>query len=565
MQNTSTQDKKRTFLDNFATIKTLSLMQLKEKMDLSFLGNFKKTLFKTIWTIVEFAVVAVVCYFVFYFAGILGVFSLIGDVPTSVMTIVFTLMMALSLVSTTAGLVKSLYFSKDNSVLLTLPVTPSLVFLSKLVVYYVYELRKNFMFIVPMFLAYGFFKGMVIWYYPWMLFLFVFVSVLPVLLSALLSIPCMYVYQLIRKVQVIQYILYAVLAGGLIALGWYLIGLIPANINFVETWGTTFWEIQAFLEGFTKTFTLMHAFTTLIVGKTQGLRLVLFDISSLWGALILIATTALLLVLCFVLAKPLFYRMASKPFEFSKDESITGKKNVKTGGFLSALLKEIKIGIRGNSFIKHGAIVVVVLPMAIALLNKMYSAMNTRFLGMQMTVAFNLMVVLLILLLTNIDMASAYSRDGSTAYLNKVQPTSYAKILFAKLVMNLLITLVGVILTTVVFSTYSSMSPINNVLFGVVSYLVYACHLFWSAETDLMNPQYAQYATFNEQANNPNENTSVLLLFILSLIFFVLALFFGLEDATSVFVKLTFVAAALTVFKVYTYFTKIKLYYKEKQ
>ena len=134
MQNTSTQDKKRTFLDNFANIKTLSLMQLKEKMDLSFLGNFKKTLFKTIWTIVEFAVVAVVCYFVFYFAGILGVFSLIGDVPTSVMTIVFTLMMALSLVSTTAGLVKSLYFSKDNSVLLTLPVTPSLVFLSKLVV-----------------------------------------------------------------------------------------------------------------------------------------------------------------------------------------------------------------------------------------------------------------------------------------------------------------------------------------------------------------------------------------------------------------------------------------------
>ena len=191
--------------------------------------------------------------------------------------------------------------------------------------------------------------------------------------------------------------------------------------------------------------------------------------------------------------------------------------------------------------------------------------MNTRFLGTQMTVAFNLMIVLLILLLTNIDMASAYSRDGSTAYLNKVQPTSYAKILFAKLVMNLIITLVGVIATTVVFASYSSLSPLNNVLFGVVSYLVYACHLFWSAETDLMNPQYAQYATFNEQANNPNENTSVLLLFILTLIFFVLGLFFGLEDAGTVFVKLTGVAIVLVAFKVSTYFMKIRLYYKEKQ
>ena len=34
---------------------------------------------------------------------------------------------------------KSLYFANDNPVLLTMPVTPNMVFVSKLIVYYIYE------------------------------------------------------------------------------------------------------------------------------------------------------------------------------------------------------------------------------------------------------------------------------------------------------------------------------------------------------------------------------------------------------------------------------------------
>lgn len=124
-------------------LKTLTMMQLKEKLDLSFVRSFRKTLFKIVWLIVEFAAITAICTLIFNYVKILGVFSLVGDIPETVMTVIFSLLFFLSVISSTIGLVKSLYFAKDNMVLLTFPVRPYLAFLSKLAVYYVYELKKT--------------------------------------------------------------------------------------------------------------------------------------------------------------------------------------------------------------------------------------------------------------------------------------------------------------------------------------------------------------------------------------------------------------------------------------
>lgn len=552
------------FKNALLVLKTLTLMQLKEKLDMSYLGNFVKTLFKIVWTVVEFAVITVVCYFVFYFIKILGIFSLTLDVPSSVMVVIFTIMFALSIVFSTMGLVKSLYFSKDNSVLLTLPASPSLVFLSKLAVYYCYELKKNFMFIVPIFIGYGLVKGLTIAYYPWLLFLFAFISALPVIISAILSIPCMFVYQFIKKFSFIQYAIYAILAGVGIYLVYNLIAMIPSNINFVETWGTTFWEIQDFLKTFTSTLPFMTAFTELIVGKTVGITVAVFNSKTLLGLLILIVSTAALIVLCFLLAKPLFYKMASKPFEFSKKSNIKEKSNNVKPSFISALCKETIIGVRSNYFLKLAVLLIVVMPLAILLLNKLYSAMNTRFVGMQMTVSFNAVIMLLTLLSTNIDVASVYSRDGSTAYLNKVQPTAYGPLLFSKLVANLIIALIGVGVTIYTYSTFSPLNSSDFIMFAVCIYAVYVCHLFWSAELDIMNPQYSQYATFNDQANNPNENMSGVILLILSIFVFGATLLLSMSEPTGVWVKIGIVTVVLAIIKIITFFLKIKVFYKEK-
>ena len=560
------------FLEGWRALVTLVKMQLKEKMDLGYLRSKRQLVFKTTWLFIEFAAITAIIAVIFHFIKLLGLFSLVHDIPVSVISLAFGVMLLLSLITDTIGLVKSLYFSKDNTVLLTFPATPSLVFLSKLVTYYVYEFRKNFMFTIPMFIAYGLIvrgyglsdpKGLL--YYPWLVLMFVLISSIPVLLAALLSIPAMFIYIFLNRVKVLQYLLYSALGGGAILLVWWLIGLLPENINFIETWGDTYWQIQAFLDGYVKTFAPIYEFTELIVGRTVGLSSVIFHSGTVRTLLMTVALGIGLLLMCLLCSKPLFCRMASTPFEFKKKDSIKWRKNYKLPTAVSAIKKEFVIGVRSNAFIKLGGILVVIMPMAIYLLNKLYSAMDTRFIGTQMTICFNIVIILLIMLMTNIDIASVYSRDGSSSYLNKVQPTPYATLLFSKLIFPMIIALIGLVFTVNVFAIEAGLAQSDAILMGVMIYGVYIAHLFSSAESDIMNPQYEQYATFNEQANNPNETGSGVSAILFSAIVFAIAFFLSSRNDTGIWLKLAIVAICLAIFKVFTYLSKIKAFYKEKQ
>ena len=554
-----------TFRENFKALNTLVKMQLKEKMDLGYLRSPRKLLFKTIWLIVEFAAITAVIGIAFYFIKMLGLFSLVHDIPVSVISVIFGLLLLLSIVTDTVGLMKSLYFSKDNTVLLTFPATPSLIFLSKLATYYIYELRKSFMFTIPMFIAYGIVKGYSIIYYPWLILMFVLISIIPVLISALLSIPVMFAQIFLSRVKWLQYILYSVAAGIGIYLLWQLIGLIPDNINFIESWGDTYWEIQALLKDYTEVFAPIYIFTELIVGKTIGLSSVIFHSGTLLTLIVLIGISAILLLLCFLCSKPLFFRMASTPFEFKKNNAIKEHANRKSAPIISALKKELIIGFRSNSFLKLGGLLVVVMPMAIYLLNKLYSAMNTKFLGTQMTICFNILIIMLIVLMTNIDIASIYSRDGSSSYLNKVQPASYVTLLISKLIFPMIITLIGVVFTVNIFAIESSLNPLDAIMIGITIYSLYISHVFMSAESDIMNPQYEQYATFNDQTNNPNESSAGISAIIISVLIFVIGLFLSSRGDSMTWLKLGIVSLLLAGFKVFTYLSKIKAFYKEKQ
>lgn len=553
------------FLSALRVLFVLVRMQLKEKIDVSYLRSLKQTIFKIVWFVIEFAGVTALISVVFYFVKMFGLFSLVHDIPVPVVSIIFAVMLLLSLITDTVGLTKSLYLSRDNMVLLTFPATPSLIFFSKLCVYYLHELRKSFMFVIPMFIGYGIIQGYAGYYYPWLFLMFALVSVLPVLLASLLSIPAMFVHLYFEKVKVLKYTVYGVLTGGATLLVWLLIGLIPENINFVEQWGEIYWKLQELFKAYTVHVAPVYKFTELIVGRTKGMTNEIIHEGTLPILLILVAVILVCLTLCFLLSKPLFCRMASTPFEFKKKNGAKEKINKKRTPFVSALRKELIVGVRSGALVRLFAVLILVMPAAIFLLGKLYAAMSTRFLGNQMTICFNALIMLLILLMTNMDIASIYSRDGFSSYLNKVQPTPYGLLLFAKLFYPLLFALVGTVFSTVVFGLLSAASTACAVFVGITVYGVYVGHLFSSAERDIMNPQAKQYATFSDQFNNPNERASAIVGIILPLVVFAVALFLSSEEGEGAWVKLAIVALVYAAFKVYTYFMKIKAFYKEMQ
>ena len=124
----------------------LVMMQLKEQMNFRRWkrGNLKffNTLLAVVVAIVKFAAVTALCLAFLLVAKHLGLFSFADfPIPDTVISIVFSVMMLFSTISCTAGLTKSMYYARDNAVLLTLPCTPLQVYLSKLIIFFIFEIN----------------------------------------------------------------------------------------------------------------------------------------------------------------------------------------------------------------------------------------------------------------------------------------------------------------------------------------------------------------------------------------------------------------------------------------
>ena len=213
-------------------LQALVMMQLKDKLDFDFLSSKRTLISKIVFTLLKFIIVTAAAMGVFKISLMIGLFSLSSSlVPTYVMVFVFGLIFLLSTLSATVGLMHSLYFADDNKVLITFPVNTNLLFLSKLIVFYVFELLRSYMFTVPIFIGFGIANRMPFFYYVWILFAFLFVSALPVMIGALLSIPAMYIYRFFKKVPALAVLLGAVAVAGLVVGVLKVIDIIPANIN----------------------------------------------------------------------------------------------------------------------------------------------------------------------------------------------------------------------------------------------------------------------------------------------------------------------------------------------
>ena len=239
-----------------------------------------------------------------------------------VMTLVLTLSLVLSVISCTSGLMKNLYFSEDNKVLITFPVNANKIFLSKLVVYFVYEVKRAFSFLIPISFScvlYMFTKRCVSFYallYMWIPLLFVIA--LPVLLGALLSIPAMYIYRLLQKLPVLEALIAIFTLIALIILVVKAIDLIPENIDLMNQWPAIAKHIRKFLLLIDENLKICGGLISTIIGEKQPSLSYSLELVSILKLLIVIATDFVLLVLTYYVSRPLFFKMMAKNFEINK-------------------------------------------------------------------------------------------------------------------------------------------------------------------------------------------------------------------------------------------------------
>lgn len=548
----------------FSNLKTLVGMQLKDKLDLSFLKSRRSAILKIGLSLLKFAVVTILFYLLFYICSILHIFSWTGNIPDTVIGVLFCVVEILAIVSCTVGLTSTLYMTPDNRVLLTLPVTSGEIFISKLILYLVFELKRNLFFTLPMFLAYGIVRGAVFLYYPWLIVCFFIISFVPVLLGAVLSIPSLFIATFVSHFKWLQA---TIVVLGCALVTWFLIKLIsviPANINILGQWGSIFTGIQKFLTAFCAAFYPLYKLVILTVGGTLRINsFALFGWDTLLTFIITLAILAALFFIAYSVAKPLFFKMASKLFEFEK-MVVPPKKNKVHSRFLSPYSETYKMEFRNTRQIVAYAIQLVLPGIALLLLNKLYAAMNTSYTGQIMTKTFNFLVLLIISLAFNANYATIYSKEAQARNVLKTRPQNPLNYLFARISFRAVICVFAVMGAVTVYNAVGDISAGNCALLAVIGSALTLGHLFWSAELDVMHSQADQYATLGMDFNNPNETKATILGFVISVIAtFVFYFFANHSGMTGSLIRCTILCAAFLAARIYLFCTRVKLYFKE--
>ena len=680
----------RFFCHRYAGLKTLVVMQLKDKLNFSFKADKKGALTKLLLFIIMFAVVTAFIAVLFFLMNFLAVFGSSSEVPISIFNMFFITMMILSTVSCAAQLTNSLFFSKDNLVLLSYPVKSNIVFLSKLIVFYIIELIKEVTFIIPMFLAYGIIFQFNIGYFFWVILMFFVIAAIPVTISSLISIPYMFVKMFLTKRPLLQDLFFLTLMVVATVFAFIIINMIPENLHFLLNWGEKYRPMLVnFANQYEVWLSPLYYVSALVLGATQAtdsptMIKAVFSNQSGIILLIVLGSIIVLFLLSYYLAKPLFFKIAVKPFEYNKkvifhnfsrtrskvksysygdafvpvlnkeykgkdllslrikfekalneivktgnlfendridnnkicrllkkqlkmdfqvvtsedfvanfkigyfieyrnhipslvlakhvgisyvdcyDPNYLKKQNFTKSAFVSSMWKDVLMDIRTPGKLVGNYVLLTITPVAIALLNRLFASINTNFLGVSLTITFNILIITLIPLSSNVMFASIYSREGESVYLLKAAPANYMKTLTAKLVLRAVLMTASIFVACILYRYYASDLTSKFIkpfwlFIGVTG--VYLGHMIWSAELDFMNPQDALYRETGEgNISNPNETTSMVLVYVIAFIFAFIGYALIQDDSMLAFYKIGLIGLVFLFARIILYYLKIKGY-----
>lgn len=256
----------------FHTIFSLVALQIKNKSSLSFKNNKVGFIVRFLIYILLFAGLTVGCYFLFSVFQNDSIFGILV-VPLYFFNFVFISIFLLIIITSLFKFKNELYFAKDNQILLMLPASKNQLFLSKIIVCYLLEFLRNFLFTCPLFIAYGALNNFVAGFYPWLIFTLIFILMLPVAIASLLSLVIFKIQLWLKKHYVIKnlsivFILLAVVAGLIL-----LCTFIPKELRIDERWQTVILpQLKNFVLGYEKAFYPITCLSMLILGYTNSLK-----------------------------------------------------------------------------------------------------------------------------------------------------------------------------------------------------------------------------------------------------------------------------------------------------
>lgn len=492
----------------FKTLKILTLLQLSEKIKLKRettfsqkLGIVGKSFFHTV---ISYVVLVLLCFLLF---NILFVRK-----SVLLLTFVLFIMQLLSIVTSTVSMTDSLYLSKDNYLLMTYPVKHSHIYISKLLVAYILELRRGVQFTLPLLLAYATINtNLLTFNYVLASIIYsVLLPLFPVLIGALLSIPVALGKKFIKKYTIIQILGTIALFVSLFLITQGIINALPENFSVVRNYDDFLDGLDAFYMSVNRFSTYVGCLGELLYGKNIFINNLLII-----GILIVIGVVSI------ASSVFVYFKIASSASESSIQKNHSSKNKAHKSTFLTFMRKEMTLSIRNIGNFASDYFFLFILPFVLMIVSSIYVRVDRDLLGECMTYGFIGMIALIMLSASNTASATAISSEGTEFCLIKTAPGKTSNIVWSKILINFLTSTIFLALTFALLSYtldgYVLLSKLWLVFVYVI--LIDLGLILWSIQLDILNPKLKEFANSQNKSEIQNFAHSITIGCIASIIF----------------------------------------------
>jgi ABC-2 type transport system permease protein len=483
----------------FSKISGLVALQLNDRIRL-----FKSTN-KIIFTVKMLAL------FVFLSTmGILLVY-LVNKIPLlevsfSLLTVVMSMFFVILFFHSLSAIITGFYFSKENELYMSLPASQNDIFLSRIITFFVKEFLINFILTFPIFVWFGVanFLGdssiltdSISWVYFISCIVFlVLMPILTVLLSGIVSLPIIALYNLFKDKIVAKTIIVLLLLCTVCFMYFILVNSLSDTFDFSNNIGVVMFNVNNKIN---RAANSLHGFKSIIIQLNswkffyQGLPFIVLSIFLMCSILVAIV-------------KPYYFKLA---INMSTENSIkySRGKYSKNSQFTSLVIKEYKTNFRNSNNILSYFLFILLMPFFVVLFSQMMYSMTVNAIGTNMIPGGLLLSGCIFISLSNIYAANTISLEGCNFYCMKTLPVQYSTTILSKLCFNLSLVFIAVMVTTVACIVSHSQYVLEFVIIGIIMFLFAVGNCCFNIGLDLNKPSLV-WVDSNE-LNRLSKNTGI--------------------------------------------------------
>ena len=481
------------------------------------------------------------------------IFYLSIQVNEQVVSMVLAFTQILTFGFAVVSIIKNLFLSKDNELLIVLPITFNQLFVSKIIILYISELVFSVLYIVPIFLAVGLISQMSFLYYIMIIIALPILPIFPLVIASLMSIPIMFIFRWLKKHTVISVISILLIVITAFVLYMLFIMQISGAFNIAEKQIETSLAINKWISENGKIFGYFW------------LAKCWFSIKYIYFLLVFLAISLALLFLSLLFIKPLFFKIATISNENTLEIFQRPKPFKKRSQFFELLLNEARSIFRSPAYIFQYLLFPIFMPVIVFTYDKLLTTISVNQVGQSMILGSHVLVLSIVALMSSMMSSSAISREGSNFYLAKTTPVNFYKQVFAKCLFNAIFTVGALFITCITTLILSDIPPLFVVFTTISTIILSVGHICHSFDMDLQKPILDWYDNSEISKMSHSTTKSIIYALLLSIVMCFVVIYCLRKSMIVSIVTLLVISVIYCGSRIYLLFLRTEYYYNKME